>query len=100
MTIKEIIFRLSKIRTQANLSARALSLMIGKNATYITKMEAGEFTPNISTLFDILSVCNCPPEKFFAQNFDTFNQDKELSTLISDLPDKQKRTLIEFLNAI
>ena len=40
MDLKEIIARIGIIRTSANLSARALSLMIGKNASYIHVLES------------------------------------------------------------
>ena len=100
MDVNQIITRIGIIRTKANLSARALSLMIGKNSTYITKMEAGEFTPNLSTLFEIISACNCTAEEFFATNFATFRQDQQLCTLICNMPDKRKQTLLNFLQTI
>lgn len=100
MTIKEIIQRLSILRTKAKLSARALSLMIGKNSTYITKMEAGEFTPNLSTLLEIIEVCNSTAEEFFSQNFDNYKQDNELLQVITKMNEKRKRTLLEFLTTI
>ena len=40
MELKEIVARIGIIRTRANLSARALSLMIGKNASYIHLLES------------------------------------------------------------
>lgn len=39
MTVNEIIERIGYIRTRANLSARALSLAIGKTESYINRME-------------------------------------------------------------
>ena len=40
MELKEIVASIGIIRTRANLSARALSLMIGKNASYIHLLES------------------------------------------------------------
>lgn len=100
MDVNQIIQRIGIIRTKANLSARALSLMIGKNSTYITKMEAGEFSPNLATLFDIIDACDYTPEEFFSSNFSSYKQDQQLSNIISNMPDKRKQTLLEFLQTI
>lgn len=56
MEIKEIVARIGIIRTRANLSARALSLMIGKNASYIHLLESEKttFEPSLSVLLDII----------------------------------------------
>ena len=42
MDIREIVNRIGIIRTRANLSARALSLAIGKNASYIHLLESNK----------------------------------------------------------
>lgn len=49
MNKKEIIHRISSLRTKANLSARELSLRAGLNAGYVNRLEtsADEFSPSI-----------------------------------------------------
>jgi len=56
MSIQEIVERIGIIRTRANLSARALSLTIGKNASYIHLLESEKttFEPSLSVLLDII----------------------------------------------
>ena len=54
MDLKEVISRIGYFRNKANLSARALSLMIGKNSAYITKLEAGEFEPSMKIVLEII----------------------------------------------
>lgn len=56
MELNEIVARIVIIRTRANLSARALSLMIGKNASYIHLLENEKtiFEPSLSFLLDII----------------------------------------------
>ena len=56
MDLKQIVERIGIIRTRANLSARALSLLIGKNASYIHLLESEKttFEPSLSVLLDII----------------------------------------------
>lgn len=44
MDLKQIVERIGIIRTKANLLARALSLAIGKNASYIHLLESNKTT--------------------------------------------------------
>ncbi len=95
MTIKEIIERISLIRTNANLSARELSLIIGKNPAYITQLEnSASFEPSLSTLLDILVVCNISVEEFFYHNIQQYKSDKKLLDFFSTLSEKQKDAIL------
>ena len=54
MELLEIIEHISAVRTKANLSARELSLRIGKNESYINRLEYRKnFEPSISVIADI-----------------------------------------------
>ncbi|MBQ7913371.1 MAG: helix-turn-helix transcriptional regulator [Clostridia bacterium] len=95
MTIKEIIERISLIRANANLSARELSLIIGKNPAYISQLEnTASFEPSLSTLLDILAVCNVSVEEFFYHNMEQYANDKKLLDFFSSLSEKQKEAII------
>jgi len=95
MTIKEIINRISFIRANANLSARELSLIIGKNPAYITQLETtSSFEPSLSTLLDILTVCNVSIEEFFYHDIQQYKNDKKLLDFFSTLSEKQKEAII------
>ncbi len=95
MTIKEIIERISQIRANANLSARELSLIIGKNPAYISQLENTEsFEPSLSTLLDILVVCNVSVEEFFYHDMQQYKSDMQLLKFFSSLSEKQKEAII------
>ncbi len=95
MTIKEIIDRISLIRANANLSARELSLIIGKNPAYISQLENTEsFEPSLSALLDILAVCNVSVEEFFYHNMQQYKSDKKLLDFFSTLSEKQKDAIL------
>ena len=95
MTIKEIIERIGLIRANANLSARELSLIIGKNPAYISQLEnTDSFEPSLSTLLDILAVCNVSVEEFFYHDMQQYKSDKKLLNFFSTLSEKQKEAIL------
>ena len=96
----EIILRISKLRQRNNLSARALSLRIGKHETYINRMEQNRFEPSFSTLKEILDVCNCSFEEFFADDFEHYNTNIILQKIIQKLTAPQREALLDFLNKL
>lgn len=97
MDKKEIALRLSYFRNEKNLSARELSLMVGKSENYINKLENNNFNLPVNVLFDILSALEVEPEEFFAHNFKTYKRDNELYNLISAMPSDKKENLIQFI---
>lgn len=95
MDLHELINRISFIRTQANLSARKLSLLIGKTAGYIHHMEQSKrFAPTFETLSDILSVCNVSFEKFFYYDITQYDIDKKIINDLKNTP-KEKKEIIQ-----
>lgn len=59
MELKEVIERISLLRVREGLSARELSLRIGKNEAYINRLEYRKnFEPSISVINDISEACN------------------------------------------
>lgn len=66
MELYEIIERISKLRTRSGLSVRELSLRIGKNETYINRLEYRKiFEPSVSVINDIVEACDASLEEFF-----------------------------------
>ena len=96
MDIKEIIKRIGIIRTRANLSARALSLAIGKNASYIHLLESRKntFEPSLSVLLDIIAACNSTPEEFFSYDIDQYSIDKKTLNFLKTLSPYQKEAIM------
>lgn len=97
MELNEIIRRVRYFRNKANYSARALSLTIGKNSAYITKMEAGEFEPSMQIILDIIDACYTTPEEFFYEDLNAYKIDKENLNIIKNLPEQKKVALKELL---
>lgn len=96
MDIKEIVARIGIIRTRANLSARALSLAIGKNASYIHLLESNKttFEPSLSVLLDIIEVCGSTPEEFFYSDFNQYKLDKQALEFLKTLSPNQKQAIM------
>ncbi len=96
MSIQEIVERIGIIRTRANLSARALSLTIGKNASYIHLLESEKttFEPSLSVLLDIIEVCGSTPEEFFYSDLNIYKQDKQALDFFKTLSSYQKEAIM------
>ncbi|MBR4407677.1 MAG: helix-turn-helix transcriptional regulator [Clostridia bacterium] len=98
MELNEIIERISKLRTKKGLSARELSLRIGKNASYINRLEYRKnFEPAISVISDIVEACDSTMAEFFYYDMDEYKKDQEIIKLIKRLPSCKKDALLELL---
>ena len=56
-----------RLMMDKNLTARALSIRIGKNEWYITRMLNGKIDPSLDTLFDIAEALRVEPEELFTE---------------------------------
>lgn len=91
MTYKDVINRISFYRTKRNLSARELSILIGKNECYINRLECSMFNLPTKVLLDIIYALEITPEEFFSNDYLNYEKNKELSALIlKSNPDKMK----------
>ena len=97
----KFIERISKLRIENNLSARKLSLAIGKNPGYINKLESDkDFLPTIDTLFDILEICKTTPAEFFYDNPSHYKMDKEIIELLSNIDEESKKATLTMLKKV
>lgn len=55
---KKVCLNISKQRLKHNMSAYELSMQIGKDASYISKLESGKVNFTFSVLVDICNVFN------------------------------------------
>ena len=100
MELSEIIDRISAIRTKANLSARELSLRIGKNESYINRLEYRKnFTPSIVVISQIAEACGSSLEEMIYYNINQYEKDKEIISLLKTCNDKKKKAIIDLLNS-
>lgn len=101
MQLEEIIDRISKLRTREGLSARELSLRIGKNEAYINRLEYRKnFEPSISVINDIVESCNSTLEEFFYYDIGAFQKDKYIISLLSKAKPDVKDAIIKLLENI
>ena len=57
--------RLAELRTQADVSARDMSLSLGQSESYISNIENGHNLPSMSVFFYICDYLKVTPQEFF-----------------------------------
>ena len=98
MEISELIERISMIRTSAGLSARELSLRIGKNENYISRLEyKKDFNPSVKTIKEILEICGVTEEEFYYHSILDYKKDKELIDLLHKTTSEKKDLALQIL---
>lgn len=65
MTLKDFGLNLAKKRQKFGISAYELSLRLGKDCTYINKVENSKMFPSLPVLFDIASNLETTVDKLF-----------------------------------
>lgn len=97
MELNELIQRIGYFRNKLNLSARELSLRIGKHEGYINKLESKDFNLPTKMLLEIIDALEIKPSEFFAENYQTYKIDNELKELINNIPFSKRQSMIDFL---
>lgn len=98
MDKKEVVERIAKLRTKAGLSARELSLRIGKNSAYISRLESKDsFEPSVSALLDIITACGSTESEFFHYDIYQYQKDKEIIDLLKTVSSIKKEAIINLL---
>ena len=99
MDKNEVVQRISILRTKAGLSARDLSLRIGKNSAYISRLESknDSFEPSVTALLEIIEACGSTPLEFFYYNIYDFQKDKEIIDLLKSATQIKKDSIINLL---
>ena len=99
MDLKLLIERIGYIRTRANLSARKLSTLIGKNQGYIHMLEQNKnFAPSFDTLLAILEACHTTTEEFFYYSLEAYEKDSQIIDLLKTVGDERKEAVITLLS--
>ena len=95
---QDIIIRISRARTNANLSARALSQKIEMNDRYINRLESKkDFLPSVEVLLKIIDVCGLTIEEFFYDNYSSYKIDKEIIDLLKNTNEEKKQAILTIL---
>ena len=98
--IKKVVDRISYFRTKKNLSARKLSMTIGKSEPYIHSLENGGFDLPLKVLLDIFEVLEISPVEFFSENPEQYKKDLKLLEFFSKLSEKQKDAIFNLYNQL
>lgn len=95
MTKDDVIRRIGILRSRAKLSARELSLRIGKNSAYISRLEAkeGSFEPSVSALLAIIEACGSTPSEFFYYDINEYQNDLDLLILFKATSEEKKKSI-------
>ena len=96
---KQLVIKISKLRTKNNLSAKELSLRIGMSASYINRLESEGFMPSMEAIIKIVDVCGCTLEEFFYEDQEKYALDIELAKTFENLSQDKKFALLSFLKA-
>lgn len=100
MNNNEVIERISFFRTQKNMSARDLSLSIGKSQNYINRLEYLKFNVNVDVLFDILEVLGVSVADFFGFG-EAYSEDgKQMLEMYNKLSNSNKETVKDLIKKL
>lgn len=97
MTIDELIMRIGYFRNNKKLSARELSLMLGKSKTYINQIESRNFILSLPMLLNIIDALEISCAEFFSENYTNYKHDKEIINLLSNLSTERKNSFIDLI---
>lgn len=93
MDYKQIIERLSLIRTKNDLTARKFGRMLGNSDTYFYKIEDGSIVLSLPKFLEMLEALNITPEQFFYDDLDNYENDQQLLSLIKTLSKDERDAL-------
>lgn len=85
---------LPKCMQKKGYSARLLSQLIDRYEAYINKLENLKINPSLSTLFEIISACDCSFEDTFLQH--DCDADRELLELFHACSSESKDQILRF----
>ncbi len=85
MDLDDLIQRIGYFRNQKELSARELSLRIGKSDTYINQIESRNFNVSLPVLLDIIEALEISCAEFFSDNYTNYKQDKEILDILTHI---------------
>ena len=97
MDLNELVQRIGYFRNKINLSARELSLRIGKSETYINQVECRNFTVSLPVLFEIIEALEITCAEFYSDNYVAYKQDKEILDTLNAFPAERKNSFLDLI---
>ncbi len=93
MDEKQFATRLAQLRTQKGVSARDMSLSLGKNPDYINNIENGKSCPSLAGLFYICEYLGLTPAEFFDTSSGNPANVQAITQDLKHLDDRQLDTI-------
>ena len=97
LTMQDISDRVVFFRWQKKLSAKELSLRIGKAEDYISKLESRNFNLPTFVLLEILNALEVEANEFFSKDYKNYVVNKRIVNAIEGLSDRQRMLILELL---
>jgi len=98
MDYKNIIEKLSLIRTERKLSSRAFGRMLGNSDTYFYKIENGSIILTLPKFLEVLDALEVTPEEFFWQDLQKYEEQKNLIKNFEKLSSESKETILKLIS--
>lgn len=92
--------RLSKLRSQKNVSARDMSLSIGQSENYINSIENKRMLPSMMGFFYICEYFDIHPKEFFDEQLENPGISKELMEKFQKLTPEQSQHILAIMDDI
>lgn len=93
----DIIARLGYYRNKRNLSAREVSLRMGKSESWYYRIESGEIDLKLSTIIELAELLEINLSQLFYYDIEKYEEDKELLLLIQNMSKQEKDALCNFI---
>lgn len=101
MKIRDIADRVIYFRDLKNISARELSISVGKNENYINQLESLSFVVPTDILLNIIDNLDIKPEEFFAEDYKNYKTKKAVLSLLEEITKSVSNDkIIELLNSL
>lgn len=99
LNMVNIIDRIAYFREQKRISAKELSLRIGKAEDYISKLESRNFNLPTFVLLDIINELGVDYAEFFAEDYKNYQTNQRIINAIQDLNARQRLLILELLES-
>lgn len=100
MNYKQIVERISLIRSRKNIKPKPFGEMLGNSETYFYKIENQSITLSVPKLLEVLELLEIETEEFFYNDLDNFKQDKEMISLFKSLSSENKEMVVGLMKSL
>ncbi len=95
--IQDFALRENFFRIKSGLSARELSLRLGKHPSYINALEAKGFAMPITIVYKMIRELGVTTEQFFADDYKNYNKNNEIYNLIKNMSEASKDSVLAII---